>query len=76
MPISAPGNTTAVKWVSLCRGKRKQAPVAINFAAAYGDESDSGCPKSISSDAPIEGYPNSGSDDRRVLAWITGEKSC
>jgi hypothetical protein len=43
----------------------QQAPVAINFTP-YGSESDPG-PMPVPANAPIEGYPNSGSGDRHVL---------
>jgi hypothetical protein len=39
--------------------------VPINFTA-YGDESDPG-PMPVPANAPIEGYPNPGNDDRHVL---------
>jgi IPT/TIG domain-containing protein len=42
-----------------------QAPVAINFTA-FGDESDPG-PMPVPANAPIAGYPNSGTGDRHVL---------
>jgi len=43
----------------------QQPPVTVNFTA-YGSESDPG-PMPIPVTAPIEGYPNPGTGDRRVL---------